>query len=314
MVSVSNRLASESVSSAFEEGREPNLEGLYTMSAKIKSRSLGIIPSIDQIARDLIEEGRQLSADAYDEAYAAFSVNGGWASAPLMNRDGDPSSSETHVFTPPGQRIPDVEKKFPTIYGLAQSVFQIEKALSVRVFMIQPNSGIRFHADYFELDFGEGPASYLTRIHAVMRTNPGAMNGEGRVAYHMPFGTMWFLEARDRLAHWAANFGDEARYHLVADFLGSMRPEECVRGLDPFGEVELRDRPAIPDEVKEAIARKARGARAAEMAAICDEADRAYLRYDCGDLTPYDLVLPWLGHRPDCLRRVVELRKQFLGL
>src|SRR4051794_31744957 len=104
-----------------------------------------------------------------------------------MNKDGDPKSSKTYVFTPPGKWIPNVSKEFPLIYRLAQTVFHIDQALSVRVFMIKPNSGIRLHADYFELNFGDEPANYLTRIHAVIRTNPGAINGEGHVAYHMPF-------------------------------------------------------------------------------------------------------------------------------
>jgi hypothetical protein len=231
------------------------------MSRKILSRPLGLIPGIGRIASDLTDECRRISEDAHDDAHEAFAVNGGWFSTPLMNKDGDPESSKTYVFAPPGKWIPNVKKNFPTIYGLAQTVFDIDKALSVRVFMIKPNSGIRLHADYFELDFGKEPTNYLTRIHAVVRTNPAAMNGEGRFAYHMPFGTVWFLEARDRLAHWAANFGNEPRYHLVADFLGIMRPEDCVCGLDRFEDVELQDRPAIPEDVKETIANKARAPR-----------------------------------------------------
>jgi hypothetical protein len=50
------------------------------------------------------------------------------------------------------------------------------------------------------------------------------------------------------------------------------------------------------------------------VANLLDIADRLYVRYDCGQQTPYDLVLPYLGGRAACVERTIKRRVYFLGM
>jgi hypothetical protein len=47
---------------------------------------------------------------------------------------------------------------------------------------------------------------------------------------------------------------------------------------------------------------------------LLDIADRMYVRHDCGDLNPYDLVLPHLGSSALCVEHAVRRRLYFFAV
>jgi aspartyl/asparaginyl beta-hydroxylase len=186
-------------------------------------------------------------------------------------------------------------------------VFKVEFMRSARVFVAQSGGIIRPHRDY--LEFKDG----FTRLHLVIQTNPLAINGEGSIAYHMAQGSIWLLDAR--VVHWAANLSDTPRHHVVVDFPQDMEPDDCLQsGIASDHAIEWVERKAMPAEVKALLEHAASADSGEGVEKLLDIADRLYVRYDCGDLNPYDLVLPHLGSSALCVEHAVRRRLYFFGV
>ncbi len=65
------------------------------------------------------------------------------------------------------------------------------------------------------------------RIHVPVISNPGALFMVGKLRFHMPEGEMW--EINNRRTHAVRNTGEDARIHLIMDYV---QPGETVFDLD----------------------------------------------------------------------------------
>ena len=163
-----------SIASRDSPAPDPQPEG----PPAIRSRLLGEYSLPAAIDADLTRlDGIPFNADYSDYA------EGRWASLAIFNRYGDANSSASHEYEGPGQWTAHAAE-LPAIRAIALDLFDFDRARSARVFVAQKGM-IRQHRDYLEFDNG------FRRLHLVLRTCPGAFNGEGGVAFHMTDGQVW---------------------------------------------------------------------------------------------------------------------------
>ncbi len=86
---------------------------------------------------------------------------------------------------------------------------------------LPPGAEIRPH-----IDEGES-LKRCHRIHVPLISNPAALFMVGRLKFHMPVGEMW--EINNRRTHAVSNGGDQARIHLIMDYV---QPGEVVFDLE----------------------------------------------------------------------------------
>jgi len=266
---------------------------------KLRSHPIGRT-DLPNLANDIA----RLVEIPFNTDYDEYAV-GPWQSLALYNRDGDANSSASHEYegsgawTRHGHALAEVK-------ALVEAVFKFDTLRSVRIFATSSGGMIRPHRDYIE--FGAG----FTRLHLVLKTNPLAMNGEGRVAFHMAPGSLWYLDGRE--PHWAVNFSPEPRYHVVCDFPAGSAAEACISGkVVADRHVAYCEREEIPADFSALLALASRSATVRAMDELLDLVDRLFVRYDCGSGTPYDLVLPHLGNNVACIKHLIERRAYFLG-
>jgi hypothetical protein len=246
----------------------------------------------------------RLSAMEWNPEYNEY-ASGDWSTLALFNRDGVAGSSKSHEFSGKGRWTSNADK-LPAIRSAIETVFDMEKLRSARVFSAGSAGMIRPHRDYTEFDRG------FTRLHLVLRTNEQAMNGEGVRAFHMGAGDIWYLDARE--PHWAANFGLESRYHLCCDFPPDMEPQGCITGhVLPSVPVAELARPPLDDSISGLLRIAVQSVEREALPELLDIVDRLYVRYDCQYGTPYDVVLTQLGARDEIIRAVIDRRSYFYG-
>ncbi|MET0532772.1 MAG: aspartyl/asparaginyl beta-hydroxylase domain-containing protein, partial [Steroidobacter sp.] len=268
----------------------------------LRSRQIGVVEFGVDVAADIAT----LATMDLNPEYGQYSVNR-WGSLALRNRDGDAGSSQSHEFSLPSKWTANAHR-LPALKSLVETVFHLDEVRSARVFVANSQSGIRPHRDYLEFRNG------FTRLHLVLETHAGSVNGEGTQAFHMPKGALVFLEGRE--LHWALNLSSEPRYHLVCDFDAQLTPEECVR--EQFvGEhcLPLVHRSALPEEVAELLKLSAQATDTENIEQLLKLADSIFMRYDTQPFaTPYDMVMPHMGANPAAVNALIRRRVQYCGL
>jgi hypothetical protein len=267
---------------------------------ELKSRLLARI----ELPNILFEDIGLLATLEFNKDYAEYAV-GCWETLPLFNRDGDKASSRSFEYNFSGKWTA-YSAILPAIVELIKDTFVENKLRSARIFSAKGEGLIRPHRDY--LEFTEG----FTRIHCVLQTNASAMNGERNKAFHMPAGSIWFLEGRE--PHWAVNFSGTPRYHLVCDFFASSAPEECLKippnAADP---IEWKSRPLLTSDVVHLIDLAARLATRDALPELLDVVNRIFVRYECNHDTPYQMLLEMVQEPGWCRTYIEEQGSYFLG-
>ncbi|WP_331759867.1 aspartyl/asparaginyl beta-hydroxylase domain-containing protein (plasmid) [Streptomyces sp. NBC_01525] len=168
---------------------------------------------VDQVARlaDLVEPVvEQLRAEALGAptrgvvAYGAYQ-SGGWWTASLLGRSGDPSDAVIGDGKPrPTSLLEAMPATARFLDGLGLDF------MWVRLARLEPHSYLWEHRDYAELrDTGRH------RLHIPLVTNPSAVLITAGARVHMAAGALWRLTPSQ--AHGVCNTTGPDRLHLIAD-------------------------------------------------------------------------------------------------